>query len=146
MTTTDETRSAPPVPVPDALSAEFWRLAAQGTLATQRCTACGWRSYPPRMVCANCHADPPAFEWAPVSGRGRLATWTVIRNALLPGFADLTPYVVAEVELEEQDGLRIVARLPDVPEDALAIGLPLTVEFIDGGEGAAVPVFARTAS
>lgn len=144
MNTTHDPRPAPPVPVPDDSSAEFWRHTAEGVLVTQRCTACGWRAYPPRMVCVNCHADPPDFEWAPVSGRGRLATWTVIRDALLPGFAHLTPYVVAEVELEEQDGLRLVARLQDVPEDALELGLPLTVRFVDGGEGTAVPVFART--
>lgn len=139
-------QAAPPIPVPDESSAGFWELAADGILATQRCTNCGWRAYPPRMVCPRCLADPPDFEWSRVSGDGRLATWTIVRDALLPGFAASTPYVVAEVELVEQEGLRVVARLVDVPEHELRIGIQVRVGFVDGGEGMHVPVFARQGS
>jgi uncharacterized OB-fold protein len=144
--TDDAVRSAPPIPVPNEASEEFWRFAHDGQLATQRCNSCGWRAYPPRMVCPSCHADPPSFDWTPVSGRGRLATWTIVRDALLPGFADQVPYTVAEIELDEQQGLRFLARLRDVDEDRLQIGLPLRVCFADGGEGTRVPLFEEDPS
>lgn len=142
----DQPRPAPPIPVPDESSAEFWERTADGVFATQQCVSCGWRSYPPRMVCPMCLADPPSFRWSDVSGEGHLATWTIVRDALLPGFADATPYVVAEVELVEQEGLRVVARLLGVADDELTIGMPLSVSFVDGGEGMQIPVFERSRS
>lgn len=144
--TNDEVRSAPPIPVPNEATEAFWNFAADGRLATQQCGACGWRAYPQRMICVNCHVDPPEFEWTPVSGRGRLATWTIVRDALLPGFADQVPYIVGEVELDEQDGLRFVARLRDVDEDALRIGLRVRVCFADGGAGTRIPLFEEDPS
>jgi len=109
----------------------------------QRCAHCGFLTYPPVPVCSRCHADPPAFEWADVSGHGRLATWTIVRDAFLPGFADITPYVVGEVELVEQPGLRVVARVVGIDHDALRPGLALRVDFVDGGDGTRVPVFVE---
>lgn len=137
---------APPVPVPDELSEGFWEQARNGVLTTQQCDHCGTRALPPTLVCTRCHADPPSFRWSPVSGDGRVATWTVVRDALLPGFADAVPYVVAEVEIPEQSGLRIVARLRGVEPDDLRIGLPVRVAFTDGGEGTRVPIFERAAA
>ncbi|MDA3041418.1 MAG: Zn-ribbon domain-containing OB-fold protein [Actinomycetota bacterium] len=144
--THDEVRNAPPIPVANESTEAFWQLAKNGQLATQRCNSCGWQSYPPRMVCPNCHADPPSFDWTPVSGRGRLATWTIVRDALLPGFADQVPYIVGEVELDEQDGLRFLARLSGIDEDALRVGLRLRACFADGGEGTRVPLFEEDPS
>lgn len=142
----DQVGSAPPVPVASESTEAFWRFAKDGQLATQRCDSCGWRAYPPRMICPSCYADPPAFDWSPVSGRGRLATWTIVRDALLPGFADHVPYIVGEIELDEQEGLRFLARLSDVDESALRIGLRLRVCFADGGEGTRIPLFEEDPS
>jgi uncharacterized protein len=136
----------PPIPVADELSAGFWEAAARGVLAMQRCSPCGTLAYPPGRVCSSCVADPPVFEWAQVSGDGRLATWTIVRDAFLPAFAAETPYVVGEVELAEQPGLRVVARVVGVDDADLRIGLPLRVEFAergidDAGAPVRVPVF-----
>lgn len=130
------------MPVADDLSAPFWESAGRGELAVRRCTGCGNLSYPPRLVCPQCLLDPPDFEWATVSGRGELVTWTIVRDAFLPGFAPLVPYAVGDVRLAEQADLRFVARLVDVEFGDLRIGLPVTVAFVDGGEGTRVPVFS----
>lgn len=92
-------------------------------------------------MCPQCLLDPPDFDWAPVSGRGELVTWTIVHDAFLPGFAPLVPYAVGDVRLAEQADLRFVARLLDVEFDDLRIGLPVSVRFVDGGEGTRVPVF-----
>jgi uncharacterized protein len=137
---------AAPIPVPDAGSAGFWAAAASHVLAIQRCEGCGWYAYPPGVMCTSCLSPEPAFRWEPVSGRGRVATWTVVHQAFLPGFAADVPYTVVEVELEEQQGLRMVARLAhEPPADGgagLAVGAPVEVVFADVAEGVAVPRFA----
>lgn len=130
-----------PIPVPDPLSEGFWSAAAAHVLAIQRCTACGWYAYPPNVMCGNCLAPEPSFHYEPVSGRGRVTTWTVVHQAFLPGFAADVPYVVAEVELEEQEGLRMVARVGGARPGDVATGLPVVVAFDDVAAGVAVPHF-----
>ncbi|HEX2563093.1 MAG TPA: OB-fold domain-containing protein [Acidimicrobiales bacterium] len=131
--------------MPDPVSAEFWAAAASHVLAIQRCTDCGWYAYPPNVVCSNCLAREPSFRYEPVSGRGRVTTWTVVHQAFLPGFAADIPYVVAEVELAEQEGLRVIARLAGVRHRDLAIGTPVEVAFDDVAAGIAVPRFVSAA-
>jgi uncharacterized protein len=135
-----------PVPVPDQQSGGFWRAAASHRLAMQRCTHCGWLSYPPDLVCMRCLSPDPDFQWEQVNGRGRLRSWTVIRTAFLPGFAPDVPYVVAAVELEAQEGLQMVARLRDGPNALLAIGAPVDTVFEDVAEGISIPMFRLVAS
>jgi uncharacterized protein len=134
-----------PVPVPDPESEGFWSAAAAHVLAIQRCTNCGWYAYPPNVACSNCLSPEPSFRYEPVSGRGRVTTWTVVHHAFLPGFAADVPYVVAEVELEEQEGLRIVARLVGGRPGDVAIGTAVEVAFDDVDAGIAVPHFVPAA-
>ena len=130
-----------PVPVPDVVSEGFWRAAASHVLAIQRCSVCGWYSHPPDVVCVNCLSAERSFRYEPVCGRGRLRSWTVMRDAFLPGFKPEVPYVVADVELEEQLGLRMIGRLVDGADAALGLGAPVEVVFEDVAEGIAVPQF-----
>lgn len=132
---------APPIPEPDSSTEDFWVAAARGELVVQRCAHCGHLAYPPGPVCDACISDEPRFTWSPVSGEGRLTTWTVVRDAFLPGFVAKTPYAVGEVELNDQKGLYVIARMLDVDVDALSIGMPVNVDFVDGGEGTRVPAF-----
>jgi uncharacterized OB-fold protein len=90
--------------------------------------------------------DPPDFDWAPVSGDGVLKTWTVVRDAFLPAFADDTPYVIAEIELPEQEGLRLITQLVGIDLAELALGLSLEVTFDERAEGISVPQFKRAVS
>jgi uncharacterized protein len=143
VTVTDPDRvPAKPIPVPDPESEGFWEAAASHVLAIQRCEHCGWYAYPPHTVCKSCLSPQPSFRYEPVSGRGRVTTWTVVHQAFLPGFAGDVPYVVAEVELEEQEGLRMVARIVEARPDDLALGVPVEVVFHDVADGVAVPHFA----
>ena len=128
-----------PVPVPDSLSEGFWTAADRGVLAIQRCEGCGHWAHPPVQVCRACHGDAPPRA-TPVSGRGRLRSWTVVRTAFLPSFEADLPYTLGDVELEEQPDLRIVAvvrGLPDRPQ----MGDPVIVGFEERTEGPAVPCF-----
>jgi uncharacterized OB-fold protein len=110
----------------------------------QRCTQCGWLSYPPDLVCMNCLSARPSFRWDPVSGHGRIRSWTVVRTPFLPGFAALIPYVVATAELDAQPGLQMTARLLDGPGAPLAVGARVETVFEDVADSVSIPAFRLT--
>ncbi len=135
------TQATRPVPVPDERSAPFWEAAAAHVLTVARCSRCGKFSIPPDIVCSHCHRSDPEFVFEPVSGRGTLRSWTVVRQSFLPGFDDDLPFVLADVELEEQADLRMIARLLDGPDVALHVGDRVAVAFEDLPSGFSIPAF-----
>ena len=113
------------VPGGQGLAAEFYRHAAvTGRVHLQRCTGCATWRHPPRVLCAACGSD--AWTWQPVSGRGRVYTWTTTHRATDPAFAEHLPYAVLVVELEE--GPRLVGNL--VGLDPAELALDLAVEIV----------------
>jgi uncharacterized OB-fold protein len=78
-----------------------------------------------------------------VSGRGTVFTYTVNYQPFNPGVP--VPYVIAIVELEEQDDLRIATNIVDCEPDSVYVGLPVEVRFehqVVGDESVYMPVFA----
>ena len=130
-----------PLPVPDEASAPFWSAAAEHILTVARCGQCARFTMPPDVVCPHCHTSDPRFEFTPVSGRGTVRSWTVVRQALLPGFDDDLPFVLVDVELVEQADLRLIGRLLDGIDAHLRAGDAVTVGFEDLAPGVAVPAF-----
>jgi uncharacterized OB-fold protein len=121
----EEVRARRSVPTPVGLNAEFYALAAQGTLHLQRCAACGRWRHPPRFLCAGCGSG--SWRWEPASGRGTVFSWTVTHQALDPAFADALPYAVVVVELEE--GVRLVGNLVGAAPSVLRLDLPVVVDL-----------------
>ena len=116
-------------PLPDttwAPARPYWEGAARGDLLIPRCDACGsWVWYPGR--CRACAGEQ--LTWTPVSGRGRLFSWTVVRHAFLPQFASKVPFAPGLVALEEDPAVRIVTELVDCDVEELRIDLPVEVVF-----------------
>jgi uncharacterized OB-fold protein len=131
-----------PNPVPDDQSAGYWAAAADHVLALARCMQCGRLAHPPGVVCAACLHPNPGFEFSPVDGAGAIRSWTVIRDSFLPGFNDLVPLVLVDVELDVQTGLRLIGRLVDGVDAELHLGDRVTTVFDDLAPGIAVPAFA----
>ena len=121
-----------PVPEPDGLTAFYWEGARQGSLVIQRCADCGHYLHPPDVACPRClSAD---LVPTPVSGRGRVYTCTVARQAFDPAFASQVPYVLALVELEEQAGLRILTNVVGLAPEQVVPDLAVEVTFEDRGD------------
>ena len=134
-----------PLPVADEQSAPFWEAAARHVLVLARCSRCGLLTHPPDMVCPHCRSTSPNFVFGPAaSGGGAVRAWTVIRQSFLPGFA--VPFVLVDVELDEQADLRLIGRLLDGEEPGLRLGARVQVAFEDLEPGTAVPAFALVAS
>jgi len=103
---------------------QFYKFLREGKLMAGKCVKCGKIHLPPRPLCDNCYSQE--FEWVNVSGKGKLATYTVISIAPQQ-FQDLTPYAVGIVQLES--GLKIPGMIQEVKEEELKIGMPLTLDF-----------------
>lgn len=147
MASSDSTVSRP-IPVPDARSEGFWAAARSGVLALARCAACGAFALPPDVTCPTCTSPDPGFTFVPVDGRGTVRSWTVLHDSFLPGFRDDVPFVLVDVELDAQPGLRLIGRLLDgtaslAPEAAprLALGARVEVDFERPAPDVALPAF-----
>jgi uncharacterized OB-fold protein len=132
------------MPVPDEQSAPFWESAAAGVLVLARCGRCNHFAHPPAPVCPHCGHTDPAFAFEPVEPRGRICSWTVIRQSFAPGFDADVPFVLADVEIDGTE-VRLIGRLVDGPDVLLQLGDPVRVVFERIDDGIAVPAFAVAA-
>lgn len=119
-------------------AASFNQYLAEHRLMGSRCLGCDTIYLPPRAICPSCHGE--ALDWAELSGRGKLSAFTSIyvgpSAMVAEGYDRNNPYVTGIVELEE--GVMISARILGVDArrpDVAWIGMPLTVTFLDRGEG-----------
>jgi len=127
-----------PIPALEPLTEAFWRACRAGRLEMTRCRPCAWFIHPSRPLCPRCHGRD--LEVAPLGGRARLFSYTLNHKSWFPG--QEVPYAIGLVELEEQEGLRLLTRLVDCPPERLAIGLPLRVVFENVSDEVALPLFA----
>ncbi|HEX5614314.1 MAG TPA: Zn-ribbon domain-containing OB-fold protein [Acidimicrobiia bacterium] len=113
-------------PWPSPEDREFWAGARRGELRIQRCASCGLHQHYARLLCSHCGSLE--VEWITASGAGTVHSFTVVRQNGVPPFAQCVPFVVALVELAEP-GARILAAMPTVAPDAVAIGMPVRATF-----------------
>jgi uncharacterized OB-fold protein len=130
-----------PIPQINDENRAFWTGGAKGELRIARCGNCGYYLHPPTPRCPQCWSDDIAPR--AVSGRGTVYTYTINRQAWVPGLE--VPFVIAMVELDEQPGLRLMTNIVNCAPDEVEIGVPVEVEFVERGE-AFIPVFHKVAA
>jgi uncharacterized OB-fold protein len=91
------------VPDVDATN-EAWFTS--GSLAVQRCAACGSLQHPPEEICHACGGM--RFDVQVVAPRGTVDSYTVVHYAAHPALADAVPYTVVLVSLDDAPHLRVV--------------------------------------
>lgn len=123
--------SPPPrtLPALEKDSRFFWKAGADGRLLILRC-GCGHYQHPPLPRCPLCGSEAVAPQ--PVSGHGRIASFTVNWQAWRPGMQ--VPFVFAAVELCEQAGLYLFTNIIGCPAEAVRIGMPVEVVFEADGD------------
>ena len=119
-------------------AASFNHYLGEHKLMGVRCPTCDQLYVPPRGICPACHSDQ--LEWVELSGEGTVAAFTVINIAptlmIEEGYGRDNPYYAGVVELAE--GSKVSARLLgfDAQNPSLdIIGTPVTVAFVEHGEG-----------
>lgn len=132
----------PPID-PDA--APFWEGARRGELRMQKCAESGRLIFPPRPMSPwGQHSEP---TWTTLSGRGTIWSYVVPHPPLLPQFAELAPYPVILVALDEDPTIRLVGNLVasekgainEVDPASIEIGAPVRVVFQRANEEIALP-------
>jgi uncharacterized OB-fold protein len=103
----------------------FWRGGREGELRFLRCQRCGYWIHPPAPVCPECLSKDVAPE--ATSGRAVVHTFTVNEQPWIPTLDP--PYVVAIVELPEQEGLRLTTNIVNCDPYEVSIGMEVRVTF-----------------
>ena len=117
---------------PHTKVAGFVEHLAEGRLTGSRCTACGYRSFPPRADCPECLSGD--FEFVLWAGEGTVLTYSEIAAAP-SGFGQHVPYTIGVVELA--DGGRLLAWFGEaVPAAEVTIGMAVRVvlDLLEGGD------------
>ena len=127
-TATGPASTEPPLrvlPRVDDRNRHYWTGGSDGELRFLRCQDDGTYVHPPTPRCPVCFGKDLAPE--AVSGRATVAAFTVNHQAWMP--SPTLPFVLAIVELPEQDGLRVTSTIVGCPVDAVEIGMPVQVTF-----------------
>lgn len=105
----------------------FWRGGEQGELRILRCGSCGYWIHPPAPICPQCLAREVSPQ--SVSGRAEVLTYTVNHQQWYP---DLDPpYVVAIVQLPEQDDLRLTTNIVNCDPTEVDFAMAVQVTFLE---------------
>ena len=129
-----------PLPLPDEETADYWEGARRHQLIIRRCQDCQYYIHYPKARCPRCRSAN--VSGSPVSGRGRIYSYSIVHVALAPGFDP--PYAVVLVELDEQSDVRILTNLVDCPLDEVRIGMPVEVVYHDVTPETTLPQFRPT--
>ena len=130
-------RPLPRFPEPD--TEPFWEATNRHELVYQ-VNDCGDVVFYPRKYCLACGSENT--DWRVSKGEGEVYTFSVVMQSRHPAFADLGPYAVAYVDLDE--GFRIMTNIVGVanPVEDIHCGMRVKVRWEDQGEGeVSLPMF-----
>jgi uncharacterized OB-fold protein len=129
MKVSSDSAAVPPLRVPPevtASAADFWRGGEYGELRIPRCEDCGLWLLPPAPICRGCGSRSLRAEVA--SGRGVVQAFTVNRQQWNPA-GRVEPYLIAFVELPEQEHLRLLTNVVGCAVDEVHVGMEVEVVF-----------------
>ncbi|MFT4095992.1 MAG: 3-hydroxyacyl-CoA dehydrogenase NAD-binding domain-containing protein [Rhodoblastus sp.] len=113
----------------------FRAAAAEGKLAISRCKSCDKAYFYPRPLCPLCGSADT--EWLTSSGRGKVYSFSIIRNAKRP---------TAAVIVELAEGPRVTSALLDCDVFDLQIGDEVEVAFQKSEKGPPALAFTTSAA
>jgi hypothetical protein len=119
-----------PLPAFDEFSAPFWEGCAAGELRVEQCASCRRLRMPPRPMCPWCGSFDST--WTRSAGTGVVWSYAIPHPPLLPAFAELAPYNVVVVELDDDPGpgappIRLVGNLVESTDGAINSIVPATI-------------------
>jgi uncharacterized protein len=118
----------------DQDSAQYWAACAERKLLHGQCRGCGKAFWYPRSFCPLCAS--PAVDLVESSGVGVIYSLAIMRKAD-------PPFILAYVTLDE--GPTMLSNIVDCAVDAVRIGDPVEVVFVQTEKGSLVPMFRPAA-
>jgi uncharacterized OB-fold protein len=131
-------RPQPRFPEPD--TQPFWEATKRRELTYQTCNKCNTVIFYPRQHCTKCGSGETTRHVS--KGLGTVYTFSVIMQSRHPAFAELGPYAVAYVDVDE--GFRIMTNIVGVqdPTKDIRCGMRVQLRWHEQGEGQlALPMF-----
>ncbi|MBE1552065.1 hypothetical protein GGC64_006152 [Mycobacterium sp. OAS707] len=126
------------LPSPTTVSQPFWTGGHDGQLLIYQCASCRRYFHPPAPACWRCRSRDVAPQ--PVTGRGKVAAFTINQQLWIPGLPP--PYVVAIIELDDEPDVRLTSNVVDIAATDVEVGLPVTV-FFENWDDVWIPLFRR---
>jgi len=116
----------------------FWTGGKNNQLCFLHCQDCETWIHPPQPVCPECTGKNLKAKAA--SGKGTVHSYTVNRQAWIPGFDP--PYVVALVEINEDPRVRLMTNIVNCDVEKVFIGMKVQVLFEEQDNGVVyIPLF-----
>jgi uncharacterized protein len=125
-----------PLPRVREIDRDYWEGCRQGELRLQRCGACNEWRFPPEPRCPKCLSTE--FTWEVTSGRGIVWSWIVMHRNYFVGLAELLPYNVTMIQLDEGP---VMMSNVDAPNDQITCGMAVSVFFDEITEEFTIPRF-----
>jgi uncharacterized protein len=126
-----------PLPVIDEDNAQYWEHCKNHEFRMQKCKQCGHIRFPPNIVCPKCHSME--YDWAKLSGKGKVYSWVVFQKAFHDAYKDEIPYAVAIIKLDE--GPKLESNVTGVDPHEIKMDMPVELYFDDVCPGWALPKF-----
>ena len=114
-----------PRPLNPKLTKPFWEATKRGELLLPLCKTCDSVFWYPREDCPRCMS--PDVGWTKSGGRGRVHTFTIVRQPAHPAFLQDVPYIWAIVQLDE--GPRMISNVINCPVENVYIDMPVKAIF-----------------
>ena len=105
----------------------FWEGTARGELRVQHCGECDRPRIPPRPMCPWCNSL--RTDWRKVSGNGTIWSFIVPHPPLLPAYAEVAPYNVVVVALDDDPSLRLIGNLVSAAGSSINSIDPATIRI-----------------
>lgn len=132
--------AVPPIS-PRGEEARYYERLRAHELTYQRCAGCAAVVFPLRTVCPACGEE--RLEDQVSAGSGSIHSFTTQHRAGHPLLVDRVPYTLVLADLDE--GFRMLADLPGVDPDSVAIGQRVEAWFDDIDDSLTVVRFRRGA-
>jgi uncharacterized OB-fold protein len=131
-------RPQPRFPEPD--TQPFWEATKRHELTYQTCNRCKQVIFYPRRHCTSCGCTETTRNLS--KGEGTVYTFSVVVQSRHPAFAELGPYAIAYIDLDE--GFRILSNIVGVqdPINDIHCGMRVKVRWQDQGDNeVSLPMF-----
>jgi len=136
-----------PVPIDDRDQQRYWLAAAKGELSLQRCSTCERYVHPPGPGCHHCGSADLVWDDLGSQITGQVYSYVVVHRSFLRSFIDDVPYVVALVELDDLDKVRITANIISIDDPSeVEIGMRVRMVWEERPDGVTMPQWEPLAS
>lgn len=133
-----------PIPLKTLDNKPYWDAADQHELAVQSCEDCKKAIHPPGPACPHCGS--PNIEWINYGSEitGTIYSFVMTYVPMLPGFQHDLPTIIAQVEVDQMEGVRITANIIDATPEEIVIGKAVKMTWIDITDDRALPQWVLT--